>query len=330
MSGAGTASETSLRIVILDAATLPPTVRLRPVSVPHDLVVHDRTSAEEAAERIRDADIVVTNKVPINALALAAAPRLRLVAVAATGFDMVDVPACRQRGIVVCNVRGYATTTVPEHCFALIFALRRNLLAYHRAVAEGRWQRSGQFAFFDFPIRDLAGSTLGIIGSGALGRATARIGHALGMQVLFAAAKNRSDQGSLYTPFPDVLARSDVISLHCPLNVNTRHLIGPHEFAQMKRQPLLINTGRGGLVDEQALCTALETGLISGAGFDVVTQEPPPPDHPFLRLMNRPDFILTPHIAWASAEAAQALADQLIDNIEAFLAGTPRNLIEPA
>ena len=318
-----------MKIVFLDRDTVSPGTTLRPPAFAHEWVQYPRTSATEAAERIADADIVIVNKVKLSAETLAQAPQLRLIAVAATGTDNIDLQACQQRGIVVSNVRNYAAHTVPEHTFALIFALRRSICAYRDAVKAGRWQQAAQFCFFDHPIRDLAGSTLGVIGDGVLGQAVASIGRALGMRVLFSAHKGRTGQGSLYTPFEEVLRQADVLTLHCPLNVNTRHMIGAAEFAQMTRQPLLINTGRGGLVDEAAVGPALQAGHISGAAFDVTSVEPPPADHPFMALLDRPDFILTPHVAWASAEAIQALADQLIDNVEAFVRGAPVHQVLP-
>jgi glycerate dehydrogenase len=318
-----------MKIVFLDRDTVSPDSTLRAPTFAHEWVQYPRTSATEAAERIADADIVIVNKVKLSAETLAQAPQLKLIAVAATGTDNIDLQACQQRGIVVSNVRNYAKHTVPEHTFALIFALRRSICAYRDAVKAGRWQEAAQFCFFDHPIRDLAGSTLGVIGDGVLGQAVASIGRALGMRVLFSAHKGRTGQGSLYTPFEEVLRQADVLTLHCPLNVNTRHMIGAAEFGQMTRQPLLINTGRGGLVDEAAVGPALQAGHISGAAFDVTSVEPPPADHPFMALLERPDFILTPHVAWASAEAIQALADQLIDNVEAFVRGAPVNQVLP-
>ncbi len=318
------------KIVFLDRATLSPQTVLRTPAFPHTLEVFDRTATGQVAARIADADIVILNKTKLTAEAIAAAPRLRLVAVAATGTDNVDIAACAARGIVVSNIRNYAVHTVPEHTFALIFALRRSICAYRDAVRAGRWQQAAQFCFFDHPIRDLAGSTLGIIGDGVLGQAVAAMGRALGMRVLFAAHKGRSDMGPLYTPFDEVLAQADVLTLHCPLTPATRGMIGAAEFARMARKPLLVNTARGGLVDEAAVGPALEAGHISGAGFDVVSVEPPPADHPFNTLLDRPDFILTPHVAWASDEAVQGLADQLVDNIEAFQRGAPVNQVLPA
>ena len=312
-----------MKIVFLDCDTLSTETRLRPLTFAHEWVEYPCTRVDDVAARIKDADIVIVNKVKLSAQSLAGAPGLKLVAVAATGTDNIDLEACQQQGITVSNVQNYAVHTVPEHTFALIFALRRSICAYRDAVKAGRWQEAAQFCFFDHPIRDLAGSTLGIIGDGLLGQSVAAMGRALGMRVLFSAHKGRVGQGRLYTPFEELLQLSDILTLHCPLNASTRHMIGAAEFAYMRRKPLLINTGRGGLVDEAAVGPALQAGQISGAAFDVVSAEPPPVDHPFMALLNRPDFILTPHVAWASAEAVQALADQLIDNIEAFVSGQP-------
>jgi len=310
-----------MKIVFLDRDTLSTDTHLRPLTFAHEWVEYPCTGADEVAVRIEDADIVIVNKVKLNAQALARATRLQLIAVAATGTDNIDLQACQQQGIAVSNVRNYAVHTVPEHTFALIFSLRRSICAYRDAVKAGRWQEAAQFCFFDHPIRDLAGSTLGIIGDGVLGQSVAELGKALGMRVLFSAHKGRMGQGRLYTPFEEILQQCDILTLHCPLNASTHHMIGAAEFAQMRRKPLLINTGRGGLVDEAAVGPALQAGQIAGAAFDVVSVEPPPLDHPFMALLNRPDFILTPHVAWASSEAVQVLADQLIDNIEAFVSG---------
>lgn len=316
-----------MNIVFLDRDTISPQTVLRPPSFDHQLTIHGNTLPEDVAQRIVAADIVVVNKVKLAGEVLRLAPKLKLIAVAATGTDNVDLNACAERGIAVSNIRNYAVHTVPEHTFALIFALRRSICAYRESVNAGRWQESGQFCYFDYPIRDLAGSTLGVIGDGVLGQAVADVGKALGMRVLFSAFKGAREMGALYTPFDEILARSDIITLHCPLNDATRGMIGAAEFAKMQRKPLLINTARGGLVDESAVGAALETGQISGAGFDVVSVEPPPADHPFVKLNQRADFILTPHVAWASEEAIQSLADQLIQNIEAFASGKPKNIV---
>ncbi|WP_457092825.1 D-2-hydroxyacid dehydrogenase [Microvirga sp. P5_D2] len=315
------------RVVFLDTGTFPTGITIRDLSFPHDFVLHEKTSPDEVASRIAEADIVVTNKVPLRREALSQAPRLKFIAVAATGYDVIDLKACKDFGVTVSNIRNYAINTVPEHTFALILALRRSITAYHRSVTAGDWQKSGQFCYFDYPVNDLSGSTLGIIGDGVLGRAVADLGRAFGMRVLFSTYKGVSGMGPLYTPFEDVLRQSDVITLHAPLMPSTRNMISAAEFALMERRPLLINTARGGLVDENALYEALIGKQIAGAGFDVVTTEPPLNDHPFMRLLDLPNFILTPHIAWASREAIQGLVDQLIENIELFQQGTPRNIV---
>ena len=316
-----------MNIVFLDRDTISPQTVLRPFAFPHNLQVYGRTGADELRLRLAEADIVITNKVKLDVQAIAAAPCLKMIAVAATGTDNIDLPACGTRGITVSNIRNYAVHTVPEHTFALIFALRRSICAYRDSVRAGRWQASRQFCFFDHPIRDLAGSTLGIVGDGVLGQAVAATARAFGMNVFYAAYKGSTDMGPLYTPFDQVLERADILTLHCPLTPATRNMIGAPEFERMARRPLLINTARGGLVDECAVGPALEAGRIAGAAFDVVSIEPPPAGHPFMALLDRPDFILTPHIAWASDEAVQGLADQLIDNIEAFVSGKPVNIV---
>ena len=321
---------TTIRIVFLDRSTIAPRIRLRRPAFPHEFVEFSGTSEDEVVARLADADVAITNKVPLRAAALARLPRLKLIAVAATGTDCIDKDHCAAHGVAVSNIRGYAVNTVPEHTFALMLALRRSVVAYRQDVISGRWQASGQFCFFDHPIHDLAGARLGILGEGVLGQRVADIAKAFGMVPLFAAHKGVIGLGPLYTPWQEVVETSDIITLHAPLTDRTRHMIGRAEFRAMKRRPLLINTARGGLVDEAALVEALDEGLIAGAGFDVVEGEPPPPDSPLLRVADRPNVILTPHVAWASEEAQQALADQLMDNVEAFVAGAPRNLVHGA
>uniref|UniRef100_UPI003340A713 D-2-hydroxyacid dehydrogenase n=1 Tax=Castellaniella defragrans TaxID=75697 RepID=UPI003340A713 len=320
-------ADSPLRIVFLDRDSLPADADFQGPAIPHELVLHPRTAPEQVIERIRDADIVIVNKVRIQAEHLRDAARLRLIALTATGSDNIDLAACAQRGIVVSNVRNYATHSVPEHTMALILALRRNLVAYRQSVIDGRWQASGSFCYFDYPIRDLARSTLGIIGRGALGEAVAELARAFGMKVQFAAHKEADAPAEDYASFSHVLRSSDVISLHCPLNAQTRGMIGAAEFALMTRRPLLINTARGGLVDEHALVHALRGGVLSGAAFDVASEEPPNSDHPLMSLADMPNFILTPHVAWASVEAITALIQQVRDNIESFCRDEPRNMV---
>lgn len=315
------------KIVFLDRATIAPQVTLRRPAFPHTLVEHARTAPEEAAERLAGAAIAIVNKVPLPGEVLAKLPDLELIAVAATGTDCVDKAWCREHGVAVTNIRGYALSTVPEHTFALMLALRRSLVPYREDTLAGEWQKSGQFCFFHHPIHDLGGARLGIIGEGALGQRVARLAEAFGMVPMFAAHKGKTGLGPLYTPWEEVLETSDVLTLHSPLTPETRNMIAMPEFRRMKRRPLLINTARGGLVDEEDLERALEEGLISGAGIDVTLPEPPPADGPLMRIAKRRNVIVTPHVAWASLEAQQALADQLIDNIENFAAGRPTNLV---
>lgn len=284
------------------------------------------TAPAEIVERLKDATIVITNKVPLREAELSQLPELKFIAVAATGVDIIDLDYCRKRNLPVSNVRNYARHAVPEHVMMLILALSRNLLSYREDVERGLWAEASGFCLLTHPIRDLHNSTLGIIGYGALGQAVEKLALGFGMRVVISEHKNARKIRLGRTSFEETLRSSDIISLHCPLNDETRGLIGRVEFEMMRRDALLINTARGGLVDERALAEALRSGLIAGAGFDVLTKEPPRDGNPLLEL-NLPNFILTPHIAWASREAMQALADQLVDNIEAFIKGAPQNLI---
>ncbi|MFZ4553872.1 MAG: D-2-hydroxyacid dehydrogenase [Betaproteobacteria bacterium] len=311
-------------VVFLDRQSLKANVR-RP-SFEHTWEEHVQTLEADVVTRLKNATVAITNKVPIRKATLEQLPNLKMIAVAATGYDVIDVAACRERGVGVANIRNYAVHTVPEHSFALIFALRRNIIAYRDDVLRGRWQAQDQFCFFDHSISDLYGSTLGIFGEGALGQGTANIARALGMRVLFADHPPPKAPDVEFTDPDTVLAESDIISLHCPLTPESRNFIGLEQFRKMKRTAILINTARGGLVDEAALKEALETGLIAGAGFDVLTKEPPKDGNPLLDIKT-PNFILTPHVAWASDGAMQFLADQLIDNVEAYIAGKPQHLV---
>jgi len=312
------------RVVFLDRASVKAQVR-RPACAT-EYVEYEKTAPEQIVPRLQGATVAIINKLPLRSESLERLPQLKMIAVAATGYDVVDVAYCKAHGIAVANIRNYAVHTVPEHAFALILALRRNLLAYRADVERGVWNKSEQFCFFTYPIGDLYGSTLGIIGEGAIGQATAAVGRAFGMRVLFADHPPPKAEGVTFTPHEQVLAQADVLSLHCPLTPETRNLIDLAALRKMKRSALLINTARGGLVDEAALIQALDVGLIAGAGFDVLTVEPPRNGHPLLDV-RRHNFILTPHIAWASDGAMQFLADQLIDNIELWCAGTPQHLV---
>lgn len=304
------------RIVFLDRSTL--RAKLRPPAFAHEWRDYEATRADEVVERLRGATIAVVNKVKLDAGQLAELPALRLIAVAATGTDNLDLESCRARGISVSNVRGYAIRSVPEHVLMLMLALRRNLLSYRADLGAGAWQRAEQFCLLTHPIRDLHESRLGIIGYGALGQAVERIARGVGLRILVAERKGAKDVRDGRTPFTEVLDSSDIITLHAPLTPETQSFIGAAELASMKTGALLINCARGGLVDEAALIAALRTGRLGGAGVDVLSREPPREGNALLEL-DLPNLIITPHVAWASLQAMQSLADQLIDNIEAFI-----------
>ena len=308
-------------IVFLDRETLDATVR--EPRFEHDYKEYDETSPDQIVERLRDATVCITNKVPMRAETLAQLPSLKLIAVAATGTDIIDKAAAKEHGVAVVNIRNYAFNTVPEHVIALMFALKRQIVAYHADVQQGRWNSARQFCFFDHPISDIAGATMGIVGYGAIGKSIGKRCEALGMKVI---AYDVMPQEGL-VDLPTILKEADVITLHAPLTPETRNMIGADELKAMKKGAILINTARGGLVDETALAEALKAGEIAGAGFDVLTEEPPKNGNVLLD-PSIPNLIVTPHVAWASQEAMQILADQLVDNIEAFVGGEPKNLVQ--
>ncbi|MGR3803064.1 D-2-hydroxyacid dehydrogenase [Marinibacterium profundimaris] len=316
-----------MRIVFLDRGSIGPSVELHRPSFEHDWVVYDQTAPDQVAERLADADIAISNKVPIRRDSIEKCPKLKMIAIPATGYDAFDLEACRERGIVVSNVRGYAINTVPEHTFALILALRRSIVGYRQDVIDGEWQKSGQFCFFNHPIKDLRGSKLGIIGEGVLGQGVADLARAFGMEIMFAAHKGVDGLGPLYTPWDQVIETADIITLHSPLMPATKNMIAEPEFRRMKQKPLLVNCSRGGLVHEGDLVKALDEGWISGVGFDVLTSEPPAPDNPLLKVLDRPNVIVTPHVAWASEEAMQTLWNQVRDHLENFERGEPSNVV---
>ncbi len=291
-----------------------------------DLRYFQATAPHEVAERIAEAEVVISNKVVLDATALQQAQRLQLICVAATGVNNVDLDAAAQRGITVCNCRGYGTPAVVQHVFALLLELMTQLSAYRQAVRAGRWQRSSQFCLLDFPIRELAGKTLGIIGYGELGQGVARVAEAFGMQVLIAQRPGAVEPEEGRVPLPMLLPQVDVLSLHCPLTPETRGLIGAWELALMRRDAILINTARGGLVDETLLAAALRQGALGGAGVDVLSLEPPVDGNPLLA-PDIPNLIVTPHSAWGSRESRQRLLMQLAENIQAYLEGEPLRVV---
>ena len=283
------------------------------------------TGRETIEARVRDAALIVTNKVPIAGELQRRLPALRMICVAATGTNVVDLDAARELGVPVTNVTGYATPAVVQHVFALTLALTTRLAEYRDAVAAGAWQRSDQFCLLDFPIRELAGKTLGIIGYGELGKAVGRVGEAFGMKLLVASRPGGPAQAGR-VPLETLLPRVDVLSIHCPLAPNTANLIGCRELGMMKPDALLINTARGGIVDEAALADALRGGRIGGAGIDVLSVEPPTAGNPLLAA-DIPNLLVTPHTAWASREARQRLIDEVATNVREHLAGRSRNRV---
>lgn len=315
------------KIVFLDRETIGPTVKINRPAASHEWVEYQATSAEQIVERIRGAHIVITNKVPLREETLKLAPTVKAIVIAATGYDVIDVAYCKSAGISVSNVRGYAINTVPEHTMALLLALRRNIIGYRQDVIDGEWQKSGNFCFFTHSIKDLSGYRMGIIGEGVIGQGVARLARAFGLDVVFAAHKGVEGLGPLYMPWDEVLETCDIISLHSPLMPATRNMISHKEFDQMKQRPLILNTSRGGLVDERALVDALKAGKISGAGFDVLTSEPPQPDNPLLEIVDLPNVIVTPHVAWASQEAMQTLWDQVVSMVDGHISGSAFNLL---
>jgi len=292
-----------------------------------DLRYYPATAPDQVATRIAEAEVVISNKVMLDAAALRHAPRLRLICIAATGLNNVDLAATTSRGVTVCNCRGYGTAAVVQHVFALLLALVTRLSDYRQAVRDGRWQQASQFCLLDFPIRELAGKTLGIVGHGELGRGVARVAEAFGMRVLIAqrpGAVEEEQDGRV--PLSILLPQVDVLSLHCPLTPETRGLIGAWELALMRRDAILINTARGGLVDEALLADALRQGALGGAGVDVLSLEPPVTGNPLLA-PDIPNLIVTPHCAWGSRDSRQRLVGQLTENIAGFLSGAPVRVV---
>jgi len=312
-----------MKVVFLDSASLPVGLA-RPAWVT-DWQDRPDTTPEQVVDAARNADAVITNKVRIGRAELEQLPNLKFICVSATGYDCIDLAACHDFAVTVCNVPAYSAQSVAESVIASIFALRRQLFAY-QAAAVRDWPGSRHFCVHRAPIRDVQGSVLGIIGKGGIGQATARLASALGMQLLYAEHRGAIPVRKGYQAFETVLAQSDVISLHCPLTEHTRHLIGAAELARMKSGALLINTARGPLVDERALLAALDSGRLGGAALDVLGQEPPAADHPLLTHRHA-NLIVTPHVAWASQSSLQRLADGILGNLHGYYSGNLINLV---
>lgn len=285
----------------------------------------DNASEAELAAVLQEAEVIVSNKIMLGEEQLRNAKQLKLICIAATGTNNIDLKAAAAYNIPVCNVRAYATASVVQHVFSLLLSLTTKTMEYRSAVLQGAWSRSQHFCLLDFPIRELSGKTMGIVGYGELGHAVAKIAEAFGIKVIVS-KRNADDTREGRVALDDLLPQVDVLSLHCPLNEDTRGLIGESQLAKMKPDAVLINAARGGLVDENALLATLKANKLGGAGIDVLEQEPPTAHNPLLEA-DLPNLIVTPHIAWASIESRQRLVDEVAKNISAFAAGEPRNQV---
>lgn len=316
-----------MKAVFLDYATMGPDLDLLPLrSLLPELEIFEATDDELVASRISDAEFVFANKIRLTPELLANASNIRFVGLTATGTDNVDLDAARQHGVAVCNIRDYCTQSVVEHVFGLLLTLTHKLGQYAGSVRAGDWQRASDFCMLKFPIRELSAMTLGIVGYGTLGRAVADIGRAFNMDVLVAARPGSDGISGGRVAFDELIGRSDVVSLHCPLNAETRNLFDEAAFRKMKPGAILINTARGGLIDSAALVAALQNGPLAAAAIDVLPKEPPRQGDPLLDYEGD-NLIVTPHVAWGSNEARQNAIDELAANVAAFLAGERRNRV---
>ncbi len=312
--------------VFLDAESLTDLNLSELTSLFEQFSIYEQTATNDVVQRIQDAEVVIVNKVQLLREALQSAKKLKLICLVATGKDNVDCAAATELGITVCNCQAYGTDSVVQHVFTAMLALHTNLLAYTKAVDNGKWQQSSQFCLLDFPISDLKGKTLGIIGYGTLGRGVAKIAEAFGMRVLISQRPGSSKPVKGRVAIKQLLKEADVITLHCPLTDDTKNLINEEALSQMKPTAFLINAARGGIVEEAALANALINGTIAGAATDVLTQEPPTDDNPLLA-PNIPHLIITPHCAWGSKQARETIVSQTIENIKAFFNKTPIRVV---
>lgn len=317
-----------MKIVILDAyAANPGDLSWDEFAALGELTVYDRTAPEDVAARIGDAEVVFINKVRLTDDIFAACPNLKLVSILATGYNIVDLAAAKRRGITVCNVPGYSTRAVVQMTFALLLEICQQVGLHSGAVHTGRWQTCPDFCFWDRPLIELDGKTMGIVGYGAIGSAVGTVAQALGMKLLVTARHEKPvPEGARFVSLPELLAQSDVVSLHCPQTAENARMIDAGALAQMKDGAILLNTARGGLLDEQAVADALRSGKLLAAGMDVVSAEPIRADNP---LLTEPNCFLTPHIAWAPLETRRRLQAISAENLRAFLAGKPQNVVNP-
>ena len=317
-----------MRIVVLDGyACNPGDLSWEEFSRYGDLMVYPRTKAEDTVQRIADAEVVFTNKTVIDRSVLENCPNLKMVGVLATGYNVVDIAAARERGITVCNVPAYSTQAVAQMTFALLLEVCQQVGAHTQAVRQGRWEQSKDFCFWEHPLTELAGKTMGVIGYGTIGKGVAEIAKAMGMQVLVTSRSPKSvPEGVRFVTISELLSQSDVVSLHCPQTAENLHMICQETISLMKDGAILLNTARGGLVDEQALAGALKSGKLRAYGADVVSREPILGENP---LLTAPNCFLTPHIAWAAKETRARLLQIAAENLRAFLAGAPQNIVSP-
>lgn len=317
-----------MKIVVLEANSLGQDVDLGGLYELGDVTVYGQSRAEDTPEKIRDADIVVVNKVPMNEQTLGKAENLKMIALTATGYNIVDKAYTDSRKIAVANVRGYSTDSVAQHTFALAFYLIDQMAYYDRYVKSGEYVKSDIFCHIDKKIFELAGKTWGIIGLGAIGKRVAQIAQAFGCKVVYYSTSGQNSSSDYErVDFDTLLAESDIISVHAPLNAATENLMDLEAFRKMKDSAILINVARGPIVKEEDLVTALKNNMIAGAGLDVISVEPMRADNPLLEMQDSGKLVVTPHIAWATGEARQRVADETCLNIQAFLKGEPRNLI---
>lgn len=304
-----------MRAVFLDLEGLEDLSLLQIEQECQSLTTYLTTQPDEVDERITKADLVIVNKTKLDRNHFERHPELKLVCVVATGTDIIDLQAAAEHGVTVCNCQAYGTASVVQHVFSLILALQTNLIAYHQATQQGRWQTANQFCFLDYPIRELNGKTLGIVGYGTLGTAVGEVAKSFGMKIEI--ARRPGGPPDERPTLSELLPLVDILTLHCPLTEGTRNLIDEKALKQMKSTALLINAGRGGLVDETALVKSLQNNEIGGAAVDVLSKEPPRDSNPLLEV-SLPNLIVTPHIAWASLEARRTILDQTVENIQAF------------
>jgi glycerate dehydrogenase len=309
-------------IVFLDSSTFPNHLKFSKVKFPHTWKNYKTTSPEEVINRIKDAHIIVNNKVDLGPNELVHAKKLELIALTATGTNIIDLEYCHKNNIKVCNLRNYASITVAEHAFALMLVIMRQIKGLEEDIGSGLWQKQKIFTMVNRRVFNLYNKKIGIIGKGSIGKQVAKLARAFSMEVEFISAQN------LKKPqLHKFLKKQDIITLHCPLNKNTKDLISSKELTIMKKSAVIINTARGGIINELALVNAIKKKIIAGAGIDVTTAEPPKKNHPYYRIIKHSNFVWTPHTAWASEEALQASMDQLILNINEFYLGKPRNLV---